>query len=118
MKPFFKPFVILSIFLCFNAVQIIYSAFSGAEVPKYLGGRIVAFVFYATIAYFAWRKNRVAEFLIGIVLFLNIFTVFIGTTVIPIEQFFLKTTFIIIGAYFFVSGFLFIQRSIRARVNQ
>ena len=106
LKYLFAIPTILISYLVVVAVKISYTLFhSSSDNSIYWIGPI-ALIIYCLLSYFAYRKNKIASWLIILLIFAcGIGLLIIGIIMVPISQIFFKIISIVFGIYFVLGSY-------------
>ena len=106
-----RPIVILGVFICFKIYQAYFSFVTDKEAVYLSWIRLGSAALLIIAAYFALKENKLALWITGTLLIINIFPVIGGLFFIHSQQYVLKLVAIILGGYFVYGGFVLIQKA-------
>jgi len=113
-----RPIVILGAFICFKIYQAYFSFVTGKEAAYLSWIRLGSAALLIIAAYFALKENKLALWITGALLIINIFPVIGGMFFIPSHQYVLKLVAIILGGYFVYGGLVLIQKARACRQSE
>ena len=106
-----KPIVILSIFVGFKAFQAYLSFMQGEEIDYMPWVRLGGVVFLIVVSVFVLKRNKVAFWVMGLILVSNILAIAWGLFLIPMQQYVIKFVAVALGSYFVYGGFVLINQA-------
>ena len=108
---FFNHKSIILFYLSLSIFILLYSALFQKEVNNILLARAIFIIIYSAISVFAIKKNRVAIWIIAVIIFISgLWILMISLFFTSINQYILKVLFIIISVYFFCAAFILLKR--------
>jgi len=108
----FKTEVILICYLLIKAYQTAYSFTTDNEDYSVSIARAASFIVYVLLSYLAYRKNKLATWLIFLTILIGNTISFVQSIVlVSAEQYLLKSFFIIMGIYFIIGSVLVLKRT-------
>ena len=102
---------IILFYLSLSIFILLYSALFQKEASNILLARAIFLIIYSAISVFAIRKNRVAIWIIAVIIFISgLWILVISLFFTSVNQYVLKVFFIIVGVYFCCAAFILLKR--------
>ena len=106
-----KSEIILGVFFSYKIFQAIIALMSGSEEVPFVVFRFVLIGFWLPISYVALKGNKIALWIMGIILIMHISNLYVGLFVVPADRIFLKIGAVLLGSYLAYGGLTLIMKT-------